>query len=206
MTEKIHPKNGLLSGMFIVYTTAAIAVAAGLFWPGVNQFFGANPTTALINTFLVSILLMVAHKLESYFFREYDRCPVYLSSSGHAKWMKHPRQILFVAFVGTFLMLMIVINLVMRGPPWPLLLMAIWMAQGLHEIHHSAKTLVERRYYPGVISSIFFVAHIDVFMFLQWGELVLKGHEWVYYVYYGLQPVVFLAFVLEHRWWSMRRC
>lgn len=204
MSSCEYPKNGLLSGMVMVYATATLVVLAGLFLPPVSVWFSPKPSTELLNVFLVSIVIMAIHKFESYKSKEFDRCPVYLATGSHARWMKQPREVLFVGFVGTFLILMVVINLVMRGAPWPLLLMLIWLAQGLHEIHHSAKTCIERRYYPGVVSSLLFVLHIDLFMVPLWFQHVFGGFHWSGYLYYASQPIIFLAFAIEHRSWCLK--
>ncbi|MBF0106579.1 MAG: hypothetical protein HQM16_14790 [Deltaproteobacteria bacterium] len=196
-----YPKNGLLSGMALVYLTAFVILVSGSIFPFFNTWFTGYPMPELVNAFLVSIILMAAHKGESYYFKEYDRCPVYLAAGDHAGWMREPRRVLFVGFVGTFLVFMVVINLILRGPPWPFLLLGIWMVQGWHEIHHSAKTLVERRYYPGVVTSVLFVLHIDVFVFPKWLFQIFGYGHFIGYVYYAVQPLIFLAFVFEHKRW-----
>jgi hypothetical protein len=198
-----YPKNGLLSGMALTYVTAILAVILGLMIPTFAEMFTHPVSPALLQAFLVSIGLMILHKGESYWTKEYDRCPVYLAST-RASWSKNPRQVLFVGFVGTFLILMLALYLAMKGPPWILLLLTIWLAQGLHEIHHSAKCLAERRYYPGTVSSIVFVAYVGLYVFPHWYDLVVAERGFYFHLYYYLYVPVFIAFYFEHRCWLKR--
>lgn len=200
LSQPQYPKNGALSGMILPALAAIAALVTGLFLSNVAQIFAGTPSNSLLNAFFVSICLMAIHKIESYLTHEYDVCPVYLTN-GQSSWAQNPRQAIFVAFVSTFIGMSFVLFLVFKGSPWPLLLLSIWMSQGLHEFHHSAKSLAQKSYYSGTISALLFVAQIDVFVFPKWyGELGLAS-DVGFYLYYLIQPVVFLGFYLEHRGW-----
>jgi hypothetical protein len=200
----IEPKAGLLSGMAVTWITASIALGVGLFVPSLHPIFAGTASLRLQNLLLISIGLMVAHKIESYYTREFDHCPVYLSLK-QAGWARDPRQAVFVTFCSVFLALMIVIALAMRGPPWLLLLPAVWCAQGLHEMHHFAKSLARRSYYSGTATGLCFVLFIDLVFFPAYvGELGIDGAalRWAFYL---AQPPLFAAFVVEDlRWLGAR--
>lgn len=195
-----YPKNGLLSGMIITLSAAVMALIGGLFIPDVSVLFSEAPSPTLLNAFFVSICLLTVHKIESYLTREYDVCPVYLTN-GQASWTQNNRQTIFLAFVPILLGMSFMLFLVMKGPPWPLLLLLIWISQGLHELHHSGKSLAQKKYYSGVISSLIFVLQIDFFLFPEWYAQLHMENEIAFYLYYALQPFVLLAFYLEHRRW-----
>ncbi len=190
--------------MVLTWGTALVVLVIGFFIPSLARIFDVELSGEIRGAFLVSVTLMLVHKIESYFFKEYDRCPVYLGVERSSR-AGNVRQTQFVVFVSTFLLMMYVVVLVMSGPPWPLLLITVWLAQGLHEIHHGAKTLVERRYYPGVISSLVFVLHVCLFIFPKWYSEAGLDSPFIYYAYYALVPLVFAAFALEHRKWTKQR-
>jgi hypothetical protein len=199
----VFPKNGLLSGMIITGLAAALALSLGFFVPSSHAIFDAPTTTGLLDAFLITILGMTVHKVESYRTGEFERCPVYLTNV-HNERGKAPGRLLFHGFVPTVLGGLLLTYFVMRGPPWVLLMMLIWLGQGLHEWHHAAKTLVERRYYPGTVTGLLFVGLVDVLFYPVWvASLTVDLGGW-FWVYYAVQPVVFVAYWLEHRGWFVR--
>ncbi len=193
------PRNGVLSGMAITYVTAIVAIAAGLAAPSDPTFMRA-PSGPLLDGFLVSLAVMAVHKAECYWTREYEVCPVYVTAARG----RDPRQTLFIGFVVTFLAMMGFVFLVLRGPPWPLLMLAVWLAQGLHEIHHAAKSAAQRSYYPGTATALLFVAAIDLLVFPRWYALLEIDGRLGLHAFYAVQPIVFVAFWLEHRRWLGR--
>ncbi|MBT3984332.1 MAG: HXXEE domain-containing protein [Bacteriovoracaceae bacterium] len=199
-----YPKAGILSSMVITLVTAALAIIVGLFVPVLAQRFNASASSELVNSFLISIVLMVAHKLESYFTNEYDHCPVYLHASTKS-WGQKPRQAVFVGFVGTFLAMAFINYLLVKGPPWTLLILAAWASQGLHELHHSAKSLAQKSYYPGTITSIIFVAYGASSFFPKWSALVNTGGHDITAWYYAVMPFIFVGFYFEHKWWLKKK-
>jgi hypothetical protein len=193
--------------MVVTWATAVLALVVGALLPSLHPIFAASPSTHLADALLFSIGLMAVHKVESYLTGEFDQCPVYLGLSD-APWVRGIRQAAFLVFCSVFLALAILIALAMRGPPWPLLVMAVWCSQGLHEIHHTAKSLARRRYYPGTASALVFVAYIDVVFFPAYlAQLSLGAPEVVRVGFYAAQPILLLAFFLEDRAWlvKMRR-
>ena len=197
------PKNGLLSGMIITGLAVLVAISLGLFVPASHAIFDSPPTDGLLDAFLITILGMLVHKVESYQTGEFQRCPVYLTNV-HNERGKHPGRLLFQGFVPTVLGALLLLYFVMRGPPWMLLMMLVWLGQGMHELHHAAKTLAEGRYYPGTVTGIGFVVLMDVLLYPWWiAALTVDPGRW-FWVYYAVQPVLFAAYWLEHRGWIRR--
>ncbi len=197
------PKAGLLSGMAVTWITAIIVVGVGAAVPRLHPIFAGSPSRRLLDLLVASIVLMAAHKIESYFTREFDHCPVYLGMR-QSRWGHDPLALAFVTFVSVFLGMMVLVALAMRDAPWPLLVLAIWCAQGLHELHHAAKSLSRRRYYPGTASALVFVAFMDLaFVPAYLGCLDVDARA-VLACYFVAQPLLLGAFYLEDRSWLRR--
>ena len=193
-------RPGLLSAMVLTWGTGLVAVLGGAFFPAWVTAFDQPVSKGLLDAFLVSIGVMVLHKLESYLTGEYEVCPVYVTN-GEQRWARDARQAMFVSFVGTFLVLIIALALVMRGGYWPLLLLSVWMAQGVHEWHHLAKSLAAGRYYPGSVTSLFYVLSVVLWVFPEWVVLIDGPTRAITLGYWAIQPAVFLGFYLEYRSW-----
>ncbi len=197
--DRSLPRNGLLSGMVLTWGAGAVAAVLGLV-PALHGPFVGEASDALLNGFGLSVLALIAHKVESYRLREYDACPVY-ATMGSAPVAANPRQQIFVSGIPVLMAGVLVVAVVMRGPPWVLLFFLIWAGQGLHEWHHLGKTLASRRYYPGLVTGLLFVASVDVLVYPAWVAcLEVDPGPW-YAVFYGAQPLVLLAFFAEHRRW-----
>ena len=199
----IVPRNGPLSGMILTGLAVAVVVPLGLLSEGFRGHFAAPLSPGLRLAFLASLLLMAAHKVESFYAGEYDVCPVYLTS-GQAEWARNPRKIFFLAFVPVFVGMTLVVYLAMLGPPWHLLIVTIWLAQGAHELHHTAKSLARRRVYPGLLTSVLFVATVSFGVFPLWHDAVFGARGAIFYGYYAALPLVLLAFYAEDRRWTAR--
>ncbi len=196
------PGNGLLSGMVLTWGTALVLVPLGLFHGPTIALLDHPPSNALIDVFGLSILVMVLHKVESWITGEFDACPVYLTT-GRARWAKNVREAQFTMFVATFLGMLILVWLAFKGGHWPMLMLGIWIAQGQHELHHTAKSLSRRRYYPGTATGLVFVATIALGVFPTWCDILGIGAAWRA-AFLGAMPVTLLAFYLEDRWWIGR--
>jgi hypothetical protein len=196
------PKNGHLSGMIIPAAAAGVLPVA-LVWPAFRARFAAGLSPAFLGAFLLSAVVMALHKAESFWAGEFDQCPVYLTS-GQAAWAQNPRKAIFLAFVPTFIGMLLVASLALIGPPWHLLILTIWLGQGLHELHHSAKSVARRRFYPGVFTSLIFVAVVSFGVFPRWYGAVVGSRGAIFYGYYALIPFVWLAFYAEDRSWISR--
>lgn len=197
------PKAGPLSSMIIVGLAAGAALVVGWFVPSLHDIFAAEPDQGLLDALMVTVVAMIVHKGESYRLREWDRCPVYQTST-REPWAADRGQLLFLGFVPTFLGLLLLFALVLRGPPWPLLLLSLWSVQGLHEVHHVAKTAVERSYYPGTASAVLFVASIDALLVPRLVEHLALDSSWPLAAFYVLQAVMLIAYVVEHGRWRTR--
>jgi hypothetical protein len=194
------PRAGILSRMAITWSTALAILLVGLAVPSMHPIFAGPPSAKLVNLLLLSVGLMAVHKVECYATREWEQCPVYLGIPS-ARWARGVRETAFVVFCSLDVAYMLLIALALRGPPWTMLVMAILCAQGLHELHHPAKSLARRRYYPGTASAVLFVLFMDLWFapeyFAQLRLPFAKPLAW----YYLAQPVVLLAFWLEDRAW-----
>lgn len=199
MNESL-PKNGPLSGMIIPAITAAFVLPLGVFSEGFRSHFAAPLSPALQLTFFASIIAMALHKLESFWFEEYEQCPVY-RTSGRAEWAQNPRKAIFLGFVPTFIGMLGVAYLGFLGPPWHLLAMTVWLGQGAHEMHHAAKSLSRRTAYPGIASSLLFVGLMWLGVFPQWHDLVIGERGAIFFGAYAVLPLVFLGYYFEDRKW-----
>jgi len=197
------PSNGPLSGMIITAFTALIVVALSLTHESFRNLFSAPLSARLLQFFFFSIGMMTLHKIESFWFQEYDQCPVYLTS-GLAPWAKNPRKAIFLSFVTAFIGMLFVVYLALLGPPWHLILITVWLAQGLHELHHAAKSLARRKIYPGLFTSLCFVMIQSLGIFPLWHDQIFRERGSFFFGYYALLPLVFLAFFLEDFHWTSR--
>lgn len=186
----------------VVAITVGLAFELGLEAQVLQAHFSAGLSPQLHDAFGLSILVMAAHKWESWKAREQDHCPVYLTAL-RAPWAQTRRDLNFVVFVGTFLMMMGVVWLAMRGGYWGALLLGVWMAQGLHELHHTAKAAAQRSYYPGAWSSVVFVGMTDFLLWPLWSSSLSLPPE-LSMAFYLLQPVLWFTYALEHRQWLVR--
>ena len=189
--------------MIVVGIAAAAILVIGFFLPGLHPIFAAEPDRGLLDALMVTVVAMILHKGESYRFREWERCPVYQTST-REPWAEARGQLLFLGFVPTFLGLLLLLALVLRGPPWPLLGLFLWCSQGLHEVHHVAKSLVERSLYPGTVTSVRFVASVDALLVPRVaGHLAIEGSAPLI-AFYAVQVGMLAAYVVEHRGWRAR--
>jgi hypothetical protein len=186
--------------MLLTGATAVVVVSLGLACSAFLERFKAPMSPALLRAVGCSIVIMALHKAESFWFDEYDQCPVYVTA-GASSWTANPRKAVFVSFVPTFIGMLALLFLALAGPPWHLVIVTIWMGQGLHEIHHSAKTLARRRIYPGLFTAILFVAVQSFWLFPLWHDLVIGSRGAFFYGYYALLPFIFLAFYIEDKSW-----
>ncbi len=201
--QRQAPSNGILSGMVLAWGTAIFVIGIGFFYPHLAAPFDSALSLGFLDAFMVSVLLMFLHKVESYFTLEYEQCPVY-ATTGRARWAQDSREAVFLAFCGTFLGLALAIALMLRGGYWPLLILAIWMAQGVHEWHHSAKSLTQGSYYSGTVTGLMFVVHVNMVLFPEWYSLLHTTSDLPFYAYYAVQPVFFVGFVVEHHGWLLK--
>ncbi len=197
------PSNGPLSGMIITGLTALLGVTLSLTSDRFRHHFEAPLSTPLLQVFLISILVMALHKAESFWSLEYDQCPVYLTS-GQASWANNSRKAIFVSFVTTFIGMLFVVYLALLGPPWHLILLTVWLAQGLHEFHHAAKSLARKRIYPGLITSLLFVCVQSFWLFPLWHDQIFQSRGAFFIGYYISIPLVVIAFFFEDTGWTSR--
>lgn len=192
-----------MSGMIIPALAAAAVLPFGFFSATFRSHFTAALTPSFQGVFLISIVLMALHKLESFWFGEYDQCPVY-ATTAQAEWAQNPRKAVFLTFVPTFLGMMMMAFLAFLGPPWHLIILTVWLGQGAHELHHTGKSLARARLYPGIFTSVLFVGVMSFGLFPLWHDAVVGARGLLFYGYYALLPIVLLGFYLEDRKWISR--
>jgi hypothetical protein len=197
------PKNGLLSGMLLPGLAAGVVLPLALLSSSFRSHFSAALSPQLQFAFFASVVAMALHKVESFLFAEYDHCPVYLTND-RAPWAQNPRKAVFLAFCPIFIGMLFFACLAVFGPPWHLILITVWLGQGLHEFHHLGKSLARGRAYPGIVTSILFVGVMCLGVFPLWHEAVLGERGVVFYLFYSALPYVLLAFYLEDRRWLAR--
>jgi hypothetical protein len=189
--------------MAVTWITALAALATGLFIPRLHPVFAASPSSRLLDLLVISVIIMGVHKVESFFTREFDHCPVYLGLRS-GRFGGDPLALAFFTFCAVFLAMMVLVALAMRDAPWPLLVISIWCAQGLHELHHAAKSLSRRRYYPGTITGLLFTAFIAAAFVPAYLACLDVDGTAVHTVYLAAIPVLFCGFYLEDRAWFRR--
>jgi hypothetical protein len=194
------PKNGPMAGMIVPALTAALVLPIALLSPAFRSHFASPLSTAMQVAFFASVVLMVLHKVESFWFGEYDQCPVYVTQA-NSGFAGNPRKAQFLTFVPTFLGMLMFAFLAFLGPPWHLITLTVWLGQGLHELHHLAKSAARGRAYPGIVTSILFVAVMSFALFPMWHDAVIGARGVIFYAYYALMPLVFLGHYFEDKKW-----
>lgn len=195
------PRTGRFSRMAVPTFAVVMVVVIGLGLPGIGAVFAGAITPPLAEALMITFALMGLHKLECYGSREWERSPFYLRAA--TLYDDEPGRGYFLAFAPAVVMLLFCAGLLVAPAPWPLLSLLVWLAQGLHELHHLGKAAAERRHYPGVVSAVLFVLVMDGLFLPRWLECVdLPGSAAT--VYLGLQPVLIVIFFLEHRDWRRR--
>ena len=196
----VAPKNGPMSGMIIPALAAAAVLPLALISDSFRSHFTGALTPSFQAVFLISIVLMALHKLESFWFGEYDQCPVY-ATTAQAEWAQNPRKAVFLTFVPTFIGMLLMAFMAFLGPPWHLIILTVWLGQGAHELHHTGKSLARGRLYPGIFTSVLFVGVMAFGLFPLWHDAVIGARGLVFYGYYAVLPLVLLGFFLEDRKW-----
>jgi hypothetical protein len=196
------PHNGPLSGMIITAAAAVVTFPLVYFNDTVRARFDRAIGDDITSLFMLGAIVMALHKLESLLTHEYEHCPVYLTQAH--QWGSDPARAIFVTFVPTFLGMLMIVALALFGPPWHLAIVTVWLAHGLHELHHVAKSISRRRIYPGLVSSILFVAVQSGLLFPQWYALVVGERGALFDAYYLALPLVVLAYYVEDRRWIAR--
>lgn len=105
--------------------------------------------------FLISIFLMVIHKIESYITNEYNACPFYINLINKL-YQNSIGEIIFLVFCFTFLFFMFIIYSINCDNNLFKYLVLIYAFTFIHETHHLAKTLKYKNYYSGTISAIIY--------------------------------------------------
>ena len=193
------PRNGKLSGMIITAAVAVVTFPLIYLDDEVRARFHKPVGDDVAAIFLLGAVVMAAHKLESLLTHEYEQCPVYLTQA--RQWGADPARAIFLTFVPTFIGMLMVVALALIGPPWQLAIVTVWLAHGLHELHHVGKSIARRRIYPGLVSSLVFVVVQSGLLFPRWYDLVASERGALFNAYYLMLPMVVLAFYLEDRRW-----
>lgn len=198
------PPAGPLSQMLLTALVPALGVGAALLHIGFRARLLAPFDEALLTPLGLSVGVMILHKFECFFAREYDSCPVYLNLE-RAPFARSLRRALFVSFVAPFLVLLLLMYAVALGAPWHWLTIGAWLGQGLHELHHVARSLSRRRPYPGVATAIIFVCVMHGMVWPATAHALGLASGWGSWLGLALTPTAMIAFYLEDRAWLRKR-
>lgn len=122
--------------------------------------------------FLISVILMFAHKVECWLLHEWLDSPFFqwLYQSGGII-AENPEdafgEMVFFAFISWLFAGLFMGFLIMRGGWGPHIALGIWGLTGILEWHHLGKTFVRDEYYGGLGTAMPFL----LFMFYYWWEL-----------------------------------
>lgn len=151
-------------------------------------------STLLRLQFLVSILLMVIHKVECYYTQEYDKDPVYLWFLSKPSF-QHSGQVAFLTMCFFVTLMLSMIFLILLGGSWPITVLGIWCMMFVHETHHIAKSIRMRHYYSGLFTSILF-SGFGLFFFVPhyWEHFAMASSWqtglWLFFLAWGLLHLV----------------
>ncbi len=128
--------------------------------------------------FLISIFLMLLHKIECYYTEEWLESPFFLAiiTSSHWAGMDTTQmmgEVMFLVFCIWLFIGLFMGWLVLRGGNWGPIALAVWGLTYVLEWHHVIRTLARGEYYSGVYSSIVYLA----FGFFYWRELSSHIHR-----------------------------
>lgn len=121
--------------------------------------------------FLLSILLMLLHKVESFQTLEWEFAPMYkyVLSLGYERGPLLFLTFICILFLGLFWCFLL---LAWRWGQWVLLV--VWGLTFLLEWHHLWRTLQSEAYYSGLITGVLY----GCFGFIYWKELIsLLSHR-----------------------------
>ncbi len=198
------PPAGPLSTMALTAVVPAVGAGVALLNAAFRARLVAPFDEALLSSLGLSVGVMILHKIECYFAHECDACPVYLNLE-RAPFATNVRQALFVSFVVPFLVMLLLLYAVASGAPWHWLAIGAWLGQGLHELHHVARSASRRRRYPGALTAVVFVWVVLGAVWPATAHALGLGAGWVTWLGAGLAPLVGLAFYLEDHAWLRKR-
>ena len=180
----------------ITLLALGVAGAMSIFSP--LPWFGSVPDAALLRHGGFSVLLMVLHKLESFYSNEikhdifYSRLKTWIAVDDFST-----QRAFFLGFCPAYCLGLVLLMLVMRGPPWPMLCVFAYIAQCSHEVHHLAKAVVRRGYYPGAVTALAFVGHSHLLL-AGARRCAGLGPEWQA-AYLATQLVLGVLFARQYR-------
>lgn len=111
--------------------------------------------------FIISVVLMLLHKIESFYTNEYHACPVYARLAREAKTVQ---EALFKTFCTClFAALAMILAIWQWGDRAITVLLVIWAFTFVHEIHHPVQTFISGSYYSGTITAWAYVLFGSVY-------------------------------------------
>ena len=111
--------------------------------------------------FIISIVLMLLHKIESFYTNEYHACPVYERLAREARTVQ---EALFKTFCTClFVALVIILAIWQWGDRAITILLVIWAFTFVHEIHHPVQTFISGSYYSGTVTAWAYVVFGSVY-------------------------------------------
>jgi Protein of unknown function with HXXEE motif len=123
------------------------------------------PTRKMRWWFLISFLLMIAHKIESFMFDEWAYSPVY---QYFLSFDMDPGRLLFLTFVTTVFAGLAWCFIIIFWRYGPALFLSFWGLTFFFELHHLIRAWRSESYYAGVYTSVIY----SIFGWFYWRELV----------------------------------
>jgi hypothetical protein len=123
--------------------------------------------------FVVGIVLMFAHKVESWWTEEWSVSPFFgrlVESSARLSENTEAivGEVIFLVFVTWLFIGLVMSALMMRGREWAVMGLSLWGLTFFMEAHHLIRTLSSWEYYSGTWTGVAYVAFGPVY----WRELI----------------------------------
>lgn len=136
-------------------------------------------TLRMKNYFVVSVLLMLGHKVECWFTDEWMDSPFFQALISSAHWAGMAKEdilgeAIFLTFCVWLFIGLVMGRMVMQGGGWVLGALGIWGLTYILEWHHVVRTILSGEYYTGLYTSVIYLA----FGVMYWREL-LSHARWM---------------------------
>jgi len=150
-------------------------------------------TFAIKRDMIITFILMILHKVESYYTEEWLHCPFYKAVGEKIPGGKNT----FLVFCSTFIILTHLVFMQICDNDWNYYIVAVWGGAMINEIHHVSKTFVYSTYYSGCVTAYFMVLY-SMFIFFPNYALMWGVSAWVgMLVSSCIVVIAFLVFVWE---------
>lgn len=193
----VLPPLPMVKAMWLLWIFVFLISVGYLQYPSFAKNFTFNQE--IKDSLFVSILLMNLHKFESYYQKEWVHTKIFGSNS-LVFTRESAQRLIYITFVGTFLLMLIPAYLVLNSSTTQALVFLVWSAQGYVELHHLAKTIFRGYYYPGTFTGLlFFFYQNSTFLPIVINALKLPDFDYntIRYTTGTLGVLVFYLFLVE---------